>query len=770
MMEDHDAILVENNEIPEERKDNWKTVRAHTWPDAYYDLAVQYKSKGNKDPEVREELKKLTRKQKELFIKRMRYYTYDDQGRLVIHSYDIPPYIKDVNYRGTFPVVYRVVKESKIEPTLRAFLDNPATHATSAAALYDKVIRSNLLGITRDVVSNFLRSFYLMRRVTRDPYIPVIESFRPTFPFEYWQMDFIDYSKNPIGDNKGYKYVLVVIDIFSKFIYLYPTKQKDATDTINILKKIFLGGDIPTKLGSDNDKAFTSSDMRDFLAHFGVKQIFGRPHNPQTQGFVENKNKQIKRSLDLYMTKYKSFVFYDLLDSIAFSINTIKHSVTGLTPMEVHRGRSVSVQGFIKEAEAEAEAEDDRQVAEEPSPVDPGDYRRAYEIEREIADRRTNLVREKIFKEANRREEKLGNKAENYKVGDFVQIATWVKTDDANIRALQVRLHIKRFNGDQLFVRLKNPIFKFKGEEKRVKDFITDIKKYPVNQFKARVLTVKKWDWENFPGKDPRAIFIVKEKTGDSLILAYLEPHTDYRWEVHRLVDADNGKWVKDFHPNFLMRAPKEDIENYYNSRMTQRPNFGFVPVQGKVVPRIENTPAQQTPERKAKDLSKKDLSKKDLRKKDLSKKQVPLLVSSDFAKKVRANDVKRLFEKKNGETFSDYRKRLTKKLSLANVPKFPKQKLRQQHDVRIKYCSLTPDDKLVIENAIVLGLYHTQVKRDIPESEQLFMYNLYFPEFKPMKSESKNFYLKLNPNMYQRIYEEGGWTFTQSTDPSSWE
>ena len=59
----------------------------------------------------------------------------------------------------------------------------------SAHALYDRVIRANILGISREAVTNFLRQMYIVKKVITTPYKPVIQSFRPTFPFEYWQME-----------------------------------------------------------------------------------------------------------------------------------------------------------------------------------------------------------------------------------------------------------------------------------------------------------------------------------------------------------------------------------------------------------------------------------------------------------------------------------------------------------------------------------------------------------------------------------------------------
>jgi len=44
-----------------------------------------------------------------------------------------------------------------------------------------------------------------------------------------------------------------------------------------------------------------------------VEQIIGQAYSPQTQGFVENKNKQIKRLLKYYMINNDNNKYYELL-------------------------------------------------------------------------------------------------------------------------------------------------------------------------------------------------------------------------------------------------------------------------------------------------------------------------------------------------------------------------------------------------------------------------------------------------------------------------
>ena len=52
-------------------------------------------------------------------------------------------------------------------------------------------------------------------------------------------------------DNNGYKYLLVVIDIFSHYAWVQPLKDKTATQIVNAFDKILSEGRMPKKLHTD---------------------------------------------------------------------------------------------------------------------------------------------------------------------------------------------------------------------------------------------------------------------------------------------------------------------------------------------------------------------------------------------------------------------------------------------------------------------------------------------------------------------------------------
>ena len=241
-------------------------------------------------------------------------------------------------------------KESERNEILKAMLNDPKTISMNAHTFLDKVHREGYLGITRRYIHYFIKNHpssinVRMNQATQNK--PVTKSFRPEYPFQHWQMDLITmgtYNKKKelkeLKGNKGYKYILVIIDIFTKFIYLYPLKKKEGIDIASVLSRVFLSGDIPDTLQSDNGPEFRNAIVHGLCQEFKIKQIFSESYSPQTQGFVENKNKQIKQVLNTFFIKYDTLQWFDILDRVAYSINNSKHFVTGYTPLQLHRGET----------------------------------------------------------------------------------------------------------------------------------------------------------------------------------------------------------------------------------------------------------------------------------------------------------------------------------------------------------------------------------------------------------------------------------------------
>ena len=66
--------------------------------------------------------------------------------------------------------------------------------------------------------------------------------------------------------NKGIKYLLCAIDLFSKYAWVIPIKDKKGTSIINAFKKILSdSNEKPNKIWVDQDSEFYNKSFKDFL-------------------------------------------------------------------------------------------------------------------------------------------------------------------------------------------------------------------------------------------------------------------------------------------------------------------------------------------------------------------------------------------------------------------------------------------------------------------------------------------------------------------------
>ena len=89
---------------------------------------------------------------------------------------------------------------------------------------------------------------------------------RPTLashPFYQWQADLVDMQSYP---DSGFKYILMVIDIYSRYGWSAPLKSKTGEEVTRAFRKIVKqAGRAPEKLQTDKGREFYNKTFQDFL-------------------------------------------------------------------------------------------------------------------------------------------------------------------------------------------------------------------------------------------------------------------------------------------------------------------------------------------------------------------------------------------------------------------------------------------------------------------------------------------------------------------------
>ena len=98
---------------------------------------------------------------------------------------------------------------------------------------------------------------------------PIIRKFKKrkvysSFRDNIWGVDLAD-MQSLSKYNKGIKYLLCAIDLFSKYAWVIPIKDKKGTSIVNAFQKIISEGRKPNKIWVDQGSEFYNNSFKDFL-------------------------------------------------------------------------------------------------------------------------------------------------------------------------------------------------------------------------------------------------------------------------------------------------------------------------------------------------------------------------------------------------------------------------------------------------------------------------------------------------------------------------
>ena len=108
-------------------------------------------------------------------------------------------------------------------------------------------------------------------------------------PMERHQIDLINMSAyaSEIG-GKVYKYILSIIDIFTRFLWLIPLENAQSASVTEALRTVYLQWGVPHIIQCDNGSEFKGVTEK-LCEILNIQIIHGRPHHPQSQGKVSDK-------------------------------------------------------------------------------------------------------------------------------------------------------------------------------------------------------------------------------------------------------------------------------------------------------------------------------------------------------------------------------------------------------------------------------------------------------------------------------------------------
>ena len=149
-------------------------------------------------------------------------------------------------------------------------------------------------------------------------------------PFELIGLDTIVLGSS--ADRSAYKYIQVLIDHHSRFMWAFPTKQNNSETIKNILTQLINSGVPFNKLLTDNYASFVSRNMKEFYRRHNIQHIVSTPYHPQTNGIVERANGTILTRLRSELMDNRRKLWSTVLPNIIRNYNRTPHDITGFPP------------------------------------------------------------------------------------------------------------------------------------------------------------------------------------------------------------------------------------------------------------------------------------------------------------------------------------------------------------------------------------------------------------------------------------------------------
>ena len=157
---------------------------------------------------------------------------------------------------------------------------------------------------------------------------------------ESWQADLADL-QNLSKFNKGYRYLLVCIDILSKFAWIRPLKKKTGKEVEAAFRDIFSKGRKPKMMQTDRGKEFLDGRVQKMFKEQDIK--FYTTFSERKASVVERFNRTIKGLMYKYFSRYETRKYIDVLQDLVERYNNGYHRSIKTKPINVTKENELEI-------------------------------------------------------------------------------------------------------------------------------------------------------------------------------------------------------------------------------------------------------------------------------------------------------------------------------------------------------------------------------------------------------------------------------------------
>ena len=175
---------------------------------------------------------------------------------------------------------------------------------------------------------------------------PVIKKFykrkvSSQFKDNIWGVDLAD-MQSLSRKNKGIKYLLCAINLYIKYAFVIPLKDKKGISIVNAFDKIIKQSERkPNKIWVDQGGEFYNNVFKKWLSDNDI--IMYSTHNEGKSVVAERFIRTLKNKLYKHMMTTGKNIYYDVLDDIVNKYNNTKHNTIKTKPTDVKNDKRVYI-------------------------------------------------------------------------------------------------------------------------------------------------------------------------------------------------------------------------------------------------------------------------------------------------------------------------------------------------------------------------------------------------------------------------------------------
>jgi len=133
---------------------------------------------------------------------------------------------------------------------------------------------------------------------------------------------------------KHNRFLVVIVDAFTKFVIIEAVKSQKACYVTRIITDLMYLFGVPTRIISDRGTAFTSQAFRTFCSTHGIKQVLNAVATPRANGQCERYNRTIVQALATTTAGWDPRDWDLAVKQVQSALNTMHNKGINTTPMK----------------------------------------------------------------------------------------------------------------------------------------------------------------------------------------------------------------------------------------------------------------------------------------------------------------------------------------------------------------------------------------------------------------------------------------------------